>query len=453
MRWQRVKNEICGLSINSVWCEEPNRVKSHIKSFFEFRFEAIPGLKLNLDGVGFKSISGADNDILCSSISKPEILEVVSQCGNSKCPGPDSYNFFFIKNNWDVIGKDIVKAILWFQDTGFIPRGCNASFIALVPKKANPSNLNEFRPISLVGCVYKILSKVLANRLKKVLSSVIDFNQSAFLEGRGLLESVLVANEMVDYLMKAKKSGVFVKVDFEKAYDSVDWKFLYYMMGRLGFNCKWIRWIRACLELATVSVLVNGSPTEEFKPKRRLRQGDLLALFLFLIVVEGLIGLVREAKRVNAFSGVVVGNGSVKVDLLQFTDDTLFFCEPSYQNVLAVKAILRSFELVLRLRVNVHKSVVRAVGIPQLDKCVYSKCLNCRQMDLPFKYLGITIGGNPRRIAFWDPIVDKIKSRLSRWKGRLLYLAGRMCLIKSVITTLPLFISLSLKHQLLSLTK
>ena len=131
---------------------------------------------MNLDGVGFKSISGADNDILCSSISKPEILEVVSQCGNSKCPGPDSYNFFFIKNNWDVIGKDIVKAILWFQDTGFIPRGCNASFIALVPKKANPSNLNEFRPISLVRCIYKILSKVLANRLKKVLSSVIDFN-------------------------------------------------------------------------------------------------------------------------------------------------------------------------------------------------------------------------------------------------------------------------------------
>jgi len=92
-------------------------------------------------------------------------------------------------------------------------------------------------------------------------------NQSAFLSGRGMLDSILVANETVDYLKKEKKSGVFVKVDFEKAYDSVDWKFLYYMMGRLGFNYKWIKWIKACMELATVSILVNGSPTEEFKPK------------------------------------------------------------------------------------------------------------------------------------------------------------------------------------------
>lgn len=137
----------------------------------------------------------------------------------------------------------------------------------MVPKKDNTSNLNEFRPISLVNCTYKILSKILVNRLKKVLPSVIDVNQSAFLSGRGMLDSILVANETVDYLKKEKKSGVFVKVDFEKAYDSVDWKFLYYMMGRLGFNYKWIKWIKACMELATVSILVNGSPTEEFKPK------------------------------------------------------------------------------------------------------------------------------------------------------------------------------------------
>ena len=95
-----------------------------------------------------------------------------------------------------------------------------------------------------------------------------------------------------------------------------------------------------------------------------------------------------------------MGSQGVQVDLLQFADDTIFFYEPSYHNVLVVKAILRSFEVVSELRVNFHKSVVGSVGISQLDVLVFSKCLNCRQMDFPFKYLGMTIGGNPRRIEF-----------------------------------------------------
>jgi len=299
--------------------------------------------------------------------------------------------------------------------------------------------LNEFRPISLVGCVHKILYKILTNRLKNLLSSVIDTNQSAFLGGRGMLDSILVANEIVDFLKKEKRSGVLAKVDFEKAYDSVKWNFLYYMLGRLGFNSKWIKWIKACMESTTISILVNGSPTDEFTPKRGIRQGDLLAPFLFLIVAEGLTGLVRAAKRVNLYKGVDVSNQGVQVDLLQFADDTLFFCNPSYHNVMVIKAILRSFELVSRLRVNFHKSMVGAVGISELDKCVYAKCLNSRHMDMPFKYLSMVIGGNPRRCEFWTPILDKIRSRLSRWKGRLLSMTGQICLIKSVISALPLF--------------
>jgi len=110
--------------------------------------------------------------------------------------------------------------------------------------------------------VYKILLKILANRLKKVLPTVIGVNQSAFLGGRGMLDSILVANKTVDYLKKEKESGVFVKVNFVKAYDSVNWKFLYYMLGKLGFNSKWIKWIKACMESAIIPILMNGSLME-----------------------------------------------------------------------------------------------------------------------------------------------------------------------------------------------
>jgi len=240
-----------------------------------------------------------------------------------------------------------------------------------------------------------------------VLSNVIDVNQSTFLVGRGMLDSVLVANEMVDYLKKEKKSEVLVKVDFKKVYDSVNWKFLYYMMGKLGFSSVWINWIKACFESASISVLVNDSSTEEFKSKRGFRQGDPLAPFLFLIVVEGFTGLMREAKNVGLFKGIEVGSQKVQVNLLQFADDTLFFSSPSYHNVLVIKAILRSFELVSGLRVNFHKSRVGAVGISELDLLVYFKCLNSRKMDLPFKYLGMPIGGNPKRCEFWNLVVKK----------------------------------------------
>jgi len=400
LRWRRARNDLVGIRIARSWCEDPHRVKSQAKWFFERRFEAPQVCKLNLDGVRFRSISEADNAWLCNTITEAEVLEVVSQCDSSKCPGPDGFNFFFLKNNWEVIGKDVVMAILYFHSTSFISRGCNASFITLVPKKDNPSDLNKFKPISLVGCVYNILSKILANILKKVLPSVIDVNQSAFLGGRRMLDNILVANETVDYLKNEKKSGVLVKVEFEKACDSVNWKFLYYMLGRLGFNVKWINWIKACLESASVSILVNGSPTEEFKPKRGLRQGDPLAPFLFIIVVEGLSGLMREAKSASMFKGVEVGSQRVQVNLLQFADDTFFFCNPSYHNVLVIKAILRSFELVSGLRVNFHKSTVGAVGISEIDKIVYSKCLNSQQMDLPFKHLGIVIGEIPKGVSF-----------------------------------------------------
>ena len=221
LRWRRGRNNLVGICINGISCDDPHRVKSHVKQFFERRFEASSECKLRLDGVTFSTIMEGQNALLCGIFTEAKVFETMSQCGSSKCPGLDGFNFF-IKSNWEIIGKDVVRAILFFHSTGYLPRGCNASFITLVPKKANPSKLNEFRPISLVGCIYKILSKVLANRLRKVLPSVIDVNQFAFLEGRGLLDNVLVANEIVDFLKKEKKSRVMVKVDFEKAYDSVN---------------------------------------------------------------------------------------------------------------------------------------------------------------------------------------------------------------------------------------
>jgi len=242
---------------------------------------------------------------------------------------------------------------------------------------------------------------------------VIDRTQSAFLSNRGLLDSVLVVNEVLDDLKRRRKSGVIVKLDFEKVYDLVSWEFLFYMMGRFGFCRKWIQWIRACLESTTVSVLVNGSPTKKFKPTRGLRQGDPMAPFLFLIVAQGLAGLVKQATRKNLLSGIKVWDKKVEVNLLQFADDTLFVCESNVQNIMSIKAILRCFELSSGLRVNFFKSKIGAIEVDRYEVKMYSEILHCNLMDIPFTYLGLPIGGNPSRCSFWEPVLSKIRKKLS----------------------------------------
>jgi len=172
-----------------------------------------------------------------------------------------------------------------------------------------------------------------------------------------------VANETLEEVKRKKKECVVFKVDYEKAYDSVSWEFIYYMLERLDFCGKWIEWIKNCLESSSISMLVNGSQTTEFKPFKGLRQGDPLTPFLILIAAEGLAGVVRHAEEKMLVESIEVGENRVKVSMLQYADDTLFFCKASIQSVLNLKAILKCFELVSGLKVNYSKSKVGGVGV------------------------------------------------------------------------------------------
>jgi hypothetical protein len=145
--------------------------------------------------------------------------------------------------------------------------------------------LTDFRPIALVGCLYKILSKVLANRLRKVIGGLISETQSTFVKDRQILDGVLIANEVVDEARKSKKELMLFKVDFEKAYDSVDWGYLDVVMNKMAFPVLWRKWIKECVTTATASILVNGSPTDEFQLKRGLRP-ILFLLFFFCLQLK-----------------------------------------------------------------------------------------------------------------------------------------------------------------------
>ena len=191
-------------------------------------------------------------------------------------------------------------------------------------------DFKDLRPISLMGGLYKILTKVLANRIKRVMDKVISKSKNAFVEGRQILDAVLITNEIVDSTLRRKKCGLVCKLDIEKAYDNISRKFLYQVMGRMGFSSQWMSWIKWCISTASFSILINGSSASFFPSSRGLRQGDPLSPYLFVIGMEALSCLINHAVEGNylSSSGIVDRRGEeLVISHLLYVDDTLLFCE------------------------------------------------------------------------------------------------------------------------------
>ncbi|GJY92863.1 putative RNA-directed DNA polymerase, partial [Tanacetum coccineum] len=236
---------------------------------------------------------------------------------------------------------------------------------------------------------------------------------------------------------KEKEASIF-KVDFEKAYDSINWKFLLNII-RMGFGTKWYRWVETFLRSSTMSVLVNGSPSEEFGLERGVRQGDPLSPFLFILAAKGLNAIVSEAVEKGIFTGVKVGENKVVVSHLQYADDTIFLGEWNKDNAKSRMCILKCFEEVSGLRVNYNKSKLYGIGVEDRELSDMARWMGCGIGEFPFMYLGLSIGENMRRINDWKVMVDKFKSRLADWKAKTMSFGGRLTLVKSVIGSLPLY--------------
>ncbi|XP_071700540.1 uncharacterized protein [Rutidosis leptorrhynchoides] len=170
------------------------------------------------------------------SFTECEVIEAIKGCGKNKAPGPDGFNIKFYSKFWDIIKGDLIRAINWFWETGQISNGCNASFITLIPKVKDPLNFSNFRPISLIGSYYKMLSKMLSNRIRKIIPRLIGDEQSAFISNRYILDGVLIALETIDDLKSRNQKSFIFKVDFEKAFDCLDWDFLSSIMRSMGWS-------------------------------------------------------------------------------------------------------------------------------------------------------------------------------------------------------------------------
>nr|GEU65775.1 probable LRR receptor-like serine/threonine-protein kinase At1g06840 isoform X2 [Tanacetum cinerariifolium] len=241
---KRSQLEIRGVFDNGLWCTDPGKVKEAFFNHFEARFKKPVAHRFMLNFPFNKRLSDMQAADLERNVSRDEIRFAVWNCGENKSPGPDGYTFEFFRKYWNIVGPDFCEAVEYFFETGLFSKGCNSSFVALILKVADAKFINDFRPISLIGSVYKVVTKILANRLALVIADLVSDTKFAFVAKRQILDGPFILNEILHWCKRKKKQAMFFKVDFAKAYDSVLWDYLLDVLEAFGFGQTWCKWIR-----------------------------------------------------------------------------------------------------------------------------------------------------------------------------------------------------------------
>ena len=310
-----------------------------------------------------------------------EVAFALKQMTPTSAPGPDGMPLLFYQTFWDSIGSDVTNAVLSCLNSGKILRAINHTYITLIPKTQSPTNVTEFCPISLCNVVYKLIAKVLANRLKKILPSIISETQSAFVRGRLITDNIFVAFESLHHMSTQRhgKTGhMALKLDMSKAYDRVEWTYLEAIMLKMGFQSTWVNLIMECVHSVSFSILVNGSPHGYFTPSRGLRQGDPLSPYLFLLCTEGLHGLLSQAKISGQIQGLSLCRNGPRLTHLFFADDCLLFCKANTSECDTILQILDNYEYASGQQLNCAKTTL-----------FFSKCVAQSTQDELIRILGV----------------------------------------------------------------
>nr|GEV24190.1 RNA-directed DNA polymerase, eukaryota [Tanacetum cinerariifolium] len=372
---KRDQTSIWGIMVDGVWIEQPRDVKREFFSYFRDRFAKSPDQRILINMEFSNSISSEQQADLERLVSREELKMAMWNCGTDKSPGPDGFTFGFYRYFWSTIKNDVFDAVNHFFSCGDIPKGCNSSFIALIPKVPAANLVKDFRPISLIGSVYKIIAKILSDRLVGVLRDIVSEVQSAFIADRQILDGPFILNEVIQWCKR--RNGV---IGYRRASNRLEGQFL------------------------LMVVLLKSS----------------------------------SALEAGLFTGIFLSK-YLKFSHMFYADDAIFVGQWSDENINTLVCVLDCFHRASGLKINMSKSKIMGIHVEGNKVKQATTKLGCLILTLPFSYLGTKVGGSMSRIQAWKEVVDKVKARLSRWKIKTLSIGRRLTLLKSVLGSLPIF--------------
>ena len=378
--------------------------------------------------------------MLMRPIEWEEVEVAVMQMEKGTTLGPDGFTVDFYQFFWDIVKEEVWEIVEESRRTRRILKAFNATFLTLIPKDRGVDSLEKFHPISLCNVILKIITKVIANHLKPLLPFLVSSEQMGFMEGRQILDGIILAHEMIHSLKKSKSPGMLLKVDLAKAYDKVDWDYLEEILTAFGFSHDWVKWIGNLISLAFFSIRVNGSPSDTFHPSRGLRQGDPLSPFLFILLAEGLGRILKAQQRTGELKGLHPHNSQNSQTHQQFVDDTLLMGIASVREARVIKKTLEEFHQANDLDINKGKSQLFLFNTQIEMKRDIIRMLGFTEGHLPSKFLGAPLVEGTPKDRQWKELLDKMESKLRNWTYRALNFPARLTLVKAILQAMPTYL-------------
>ncbi|XP_038975305.1 uncharacterized protein LOC120106373 [Phoenix dactylifera] len=346
--------------------ETPGEVNDTIVQFFQnlLGSHTVAGVDEDmLQRVLPKRLTEIQREDLDRSISDDEIRMVMFSLKDNKAPGPDGFSAGFFKKAWKIVGADV----------------------------QNPTKVKDFRPISCCNTVYKCIAKLIANRVKVVLSRLVGPFQTAFVASRRISDNIILCQELMrNYHRSGGSSRCALKVDLMKAYDSVQWNFLLAVLRVMGFSDRVVRWIAECISTTRFSISINGELHGFFPGGRGLRQGDPMSPYLFVLAIEVFSSLMANMVRDSGFK-YNWHCEKEKISHLCFADDLMIFCKADLASVSLIGGCLQQFRDISGLIPNPDKSSMFICGVPSELRMQLLDILGYNEGALPIRYLGVPL--------------------------------------------------------------
>ncbi|XP_074276997.1 uncharacterized protein LOC141600652 [Silene latifolia] len=435
---RQVKNKVMRIAdMRGRQCETATQIQ---QAFLEF-YEELLGTEADTRPISTQTVqmgrvcSGEHHSLLMAPVTNDEIKQVLFSIPNHKAAGPDGYSSAFFKDSWDVVGELFCKAIHDFFLNGKLLKQINHTLITLVPKIDLPQNVSQFRPISCCNVVYKCISKLMCNRLAKVLPFIISESQGGFIQGRSIVENILICQDIIRcYQRKAASPRFMLKVDLKKAYDSVSWAFLKQMMNALNFPDQFVAMVMECVETASYSLVLNGEVFGHFKGKKGLRQGDPLSPLLFTVAMEYLSRVLNYTTNNMPFKFHPLCS-PMKLSHLMFADDLLLFCKGDISSIMVLMRSFATFSYASGLQMSQTKTSAYFNGVQNSVKADILQVSGFSEGLPPFRYLGVPITCGRMKKQDCNILVERLVERIRKFGTKKLSYAGRLTLVNSVLST------------------